>query len=219
MRYAIGDIHGCNKTLKKLLLKLKLTQEDKIIFLGDYIDRGPDSFGVLKTVTNCPCETIFLKGNHEDLAEVYFKPQSISDDEMWKRNGGDKTLKSIPTKDWKKWLKWMGKLLYYHEEPDYFLVHAGFNWMGGKNVFKDLDSMLWSRDASPDMGKPVISGHTPVQLTEIQDLIISYNKNIYIDNGCVFKNFTGLGNLLAFNLDTRKLIIEKNSEIQKGKSL
>ena len=68
MRYVIPDVHGCNKTLKKLLKKLNLQKDDKLIFLGDYIDRGPDSYGVLQTVCNLPCETILLKGNHEDMA-------------------------------------------------------------------------------------------------------------------------------------------------------
>jgi len=102
----------------------------------------------------------------------------------------------------------------YHEEPDYFLVHAGFNWLGGTNVFKDLDSMLWSRDASPDMGKPVICGHTPLSFLQIEDLINSHNRNIYIDNGCVFIGLVGFGNLIAFNLDTREIISQKNIDVK-----
>lgn len=47
MIYAIGDIHGCLKALKDLMAQLPLTPKDEVIFLGDYIDRGPDSKGVV----------------------------------------------------------------------------------------------------------------------------------------------------------------------------
>jgi serine/threonine protein phosphatase 1 len=214
MRYAIGDIHGCNKTLQKLLSRLKLTKEDKVIFVGDYIDRGPDSNGVFKTVTNCPCETILLKGNHEEIALEYFSHKGVDDYKYWLACGGDRTLHSVPQEDWEKWIKWMKNLIMYHEEPDYFIVHAGFNWLGGKNVFSDLDSMLWSRDPSPDMGKPVICGHTPVSISQIRDIVDSNNKNIYIDGGCVFTDFSDLGNLVAFNLETRALIVQKNIDVK-----
>jgi len=218
MRYVIGDIHGCNKTLQKLLLRLKLTKEDKVIFVGDYIDRGPDSSGVLKTVTNCPCETVLLKGNHEEIALEYFNHKGTDDYKYWLACGGDRTLHSVPQEDWEKWIKWMrDDLIIYHEEPDYFIVHAGFNWMGGDKVFKDYDSMLWSRDPSPDMGKPVICGHTPVSLSQIKDLVDSHSRNIYIDGGCVFTDFSDLGNLVAYNLDTKEIISQKNIDTKKEK--
>lgn len=93
MRYAIPDVHGCNKTLKKLLKKINLQKEDKIIFLGDYIDRGPDSYGVLQTVSNLQCETILLKGNHEEMAIDYFnQPVSPGEDDVWRSNGGEPFL-------------------------------------------------------------------------------------------------------------------------------
>ena len=74
-KFAVGDIHGCLHLLKKLIDIIQPTNEDTIIFLGDYIDRGPDSKGVidflidLKDKTNC----IFLIGNHEDMMLQYLK--------------------------------------------------------------------------------------------------------------------------------------------------
>jgi hypothetical protein len=95
----------------------------------DYIDRGPDSYGVLKTVSSLSCETILLKGNHEDMAISYFnQPVSPGEDDIWRSNGGEETLRSVPFSEWNQWLDWMNQLKYYHEEPDYYFVHASFSW-------------------------------------------------------------------------------------------
>jgi serine/threonine protein phosphatase 1 len=203
-RFAISDIHGCNKTLNALLDKLHLTQKDTIFFLGDYIDRGNDSWGVLKTITTLSCKTVYLKGNHEALMVNYCK-NPIEDAGLWFVNGGRKTRQSIPWGETDKWLNWINDLPYYHEEPDYFLVHASFSSNG--NPFVE-DDMLWSRWNHPNMGKPIINGHTPTHL----DKMIRKTGNVTIDGGCVFKAHDGLGNLVAYCLDTKKLIIQENVE-------
>jgi len=101
--YAIGDIHGQAKTLKSLILKLNLKSDDHIIFLGDYIDRGPDWFEVLKYIISL--ENIYkvtvLWGNHDILmydSLRVFKESKICPDissaekrETWFYNGGKKT--------------------------------------------------------------------------------------------------------------------------------
>ena len=215
MRYAIPDVHGCNKTLKKLLKKINLQKEDKIIFLGDYIDRGPDSYGVLQTVSNLQCETILLKGNHEEMAIDYFnQPVSPGEDDIWRSNGGEETLKSVPFSTWNQWIEWMNQLKYYHEEPDYYFVHAGFSW---SKPFEDLDAMLWERFPSRDMGKPVVCGHTPTPYTKIKKILKSASRNIYLDNGCFVTWEKGYGKLLALNLDTKELTYENNIDIKRIK--
>jgi len=215
MRYVIPDIHGCNKTLNKLLKRLNLQENDKIIFLGDYIDRGPDSYGVLKTIINLPCETVLLKGNHEDMALESWKVNPNEDlTGVWMANGGKETLNSIPESEWRIWLSWMENLKYYHEEPDYFFVHASFSWY---KPFEDLDAMLWERASSRDMGKPVICGHTPTPYTVIKRILKSKNKNIYLDNGCFVTWEKGYGKLLALNLDTRELTFVKNCDMMDEK--
>ena len=66
--YTIGDIHGCLDKLNNLLDKLDLKPTDTIIFLGDYVDRGPDSYGVIERLLQLrkECNCIFLVGNHDD---------------------------------------------------------------------------------------------------------------------------------------------------------
>jgi len=215
MRYVIPDIHGCNKTLKKLLKKINLQKEDKIIFLGDYIDRGPDSYGVLQTVSNLQCETILLKGNHEEMAINYFnQPTSPGSDDIWRINGGEETLKSVPFSEWNNWLYWMKNLKYYHKEPDYFFVHASFDWI---DPFTNTDAMLWERFPSRDMGKPVVCGHTPTPYTKIKKILKSACRNIYLDNGCFVTWKKGYGKLLALNLDTKELKYENNIDIKMEK--
>lgn len=211
MRYAITDIHGCNRTLNALLKKLNLSKEDTVIFLGDYIDRGADSYGVLNTVTSLCCKTICLKGNHEQMACFFFQDPS-SYRELWMRNGGIETMRSIPTPQIDNWLSWMDSLPLYHEEKDFFFVHACFSH--GKNKFEEED-MLWSRWGQPsDMGKPVISGHTPTKIYEIYEKLNKdglTGKGLIIDNGCFFKK-EHYGNLLALCLDTKEIIIQPNIE-------
>ena len=71
-RYVIGDIHGCLDELRYLVEALPLARGDRLIFLGDYIDRGPDSSGVVSYLMGLrehlyENKLVFLKGNHEDM--------------------------------------------------------------------------------------------------------------------------------------------------------
>ena len=68
-RYAIGDIHGFAEPLRVLLEQVELTQEDTLVFLGDYVDKGPDVAGVLEQLVclSGRANTIFLRGNHDQL--------------------------------------------------------------------------------------------------------------------------------------------------------
>ena len=96
-RLVIGDVHGCRETLKGLLeKKMKISREDRLFFLGDYIDRGPDSKGVLDYLIDLKengYSTVFIRGNHEEMlieslsSDTYFHP--------WIYNGGGATLTSF----------------------------------------------------------------------------------------------------------------------------
>src|SRR5215213_9414019 len=96
--YAIGDIHGCLDKLQDLVKQCQKDAENrptKFVFLGDYIDRGPDSRGVVEFLINLqsqqPNLMVCLAGNHEELAlAALFGGQS----EHWLRNGGDESLRS-----------------------------------------------------------------------------------------------------------------------------
>lgn len=90
---AIGDIHGCVKTLNKLLEKLNSYRDYTYIFVGDYIDRGPDSSGVIERLIEVQqqIDCIFLRGNHEQMLLDAYK---WGDLDLWLMNGGKSTLKS-----------------------------------------------------------------------------------------------------------------------------
>jgi serine/threonine protein phosphatase 1 len=117
---AIGDVHGHLEKLRKLLDIVKPTTADQLVFLGDYIDRGPDSKGVIDCLIRLAVQfpqTFFLRGNHEqmmldgmasncpdllpgwqrlaDLSMTYRSIEIRSDLGVWSaRNDGDKTLES-----------------------------------------------------------------------------------------------------------------------------
>jgi serine/threonine protein phosphatase 1 len=173
--YAIGDIHGCNDPLVKLLSKLPIKENDTVVFLGDYIDRGPASKDVVDTLIhfreNHP-KTVFLKGNHEEM--MTNKHENI----LWVQNGGRETidaygcwdkfcntrnfllLKYLPLKH----REFFENLELTYEEDDYFFVHAGV--MPGLDLSEnDEETLLWIRDSfllsSYQWPKIIVHGHTP----------------------------------------------------------
>ncbi|HUO10484.1 MAG TPA: metallophosphoesterase family protein [Phycisphaerae bacterium] len=166
---AFGDIHGCLDHLDALLHAILPTPKDHLVFLGDYIDRGPDSAGVLNRLLalrkNLHVTT--LMGNHEQLMlDARSDPVSFLE---WTLNGGDTTLASygphkklrdIPTAHW-HFLE--HDLVPYLETKTHIFVHA--------NVYPDLPMseqpdymLLWERcdqSAPHHSGKHIICGHTP----------------------------------------------------------
>ena len=231
-RWIIPDIHGCAKTVKALLENLlKVTREDELFFLGDYIDRGPASKEVLDYLMdlqerkwNIHC----LKGNHEDYCvrtweadqqRHLFKPDV---QKLWENVGAKETYKSFgvkrPREIPEKYIEWMRNLLYYYELEHYILVHAGMNFHE-EDPFKDTRSMITTRDFKVDFkktgGRRIIHGHLPEDYSFI-DLVIKHPKGydfIALDNGVFNVNKTGMGNLMAFNPDTNELIAQSNLDM------
>lgn len=125
---AIGDIHGCVQSLKALWKKLEPYKDHTHVFIGDYIDRGPDSKGVVDFLLEVQDEreSVFLKGNHELML---LNSLSTVNKKHWILNGGQTTLDSynieyahgLPDNHLEFYL---GLKLYY-ETDDYFFVHAG----------------------------------------------------------------------------------------------
>lgn len=216
--YVIGDVHGCRKTLVRLIEeKIKVEPGDSIYFLGDYIDRGPDSKGVIDYIIELKSKGIHvtcLLGNHEKMMveSIYSKSENIN----WLINGGKQTLKSFGVdcaeKIPYKYYNFINSCLYCIELEKYFLVHAGFNFLI-ENPLVDIDSMLWIRKFNVDIrkikNKKVIIGHVPSSLS---DIIESLTQNkILLDGGCVYKNTKhGLGHLCGLNLDTFELHVQEN---------
>lgn len=165
---AIGDIHGCRDQLQALLAQVKPQPSDQLVFLGDYIDRGPHSREVVELLLSlrrhCP-NCIFLKGNHEAMLLDYLAGREPS---MFLRNGGDATLASyaaagaveIP----RSHRQFFHNLRLYHETSAFIFVHAGLRPGIPLTAQSELD-LLWIRreflDSSYDWGKTVVYGHTP----------------------------------------------------------
>ncbi|ALJ00841.1 metallophosphoesterase family protein [Rufibacter tibetensis] len=218
-RYAISDIHGCLKTFRYMVEEvIKLKYIDRLYLLGDYIDRGPDSKGVLDYIMKLKqtYRVYALCGNHEDML------MKARDNDLyltsWMFNGGKEALKSFRAESIKdiKSIYWefMEDLELYIELDDYLLVHAGFNF-AIPDPTKDRHTLLWAREFEVDRFKlgnrRIVHGHTPITLNQIKfSLNKPVSKVINIDGGCVFKS--RMGYLTALNLDTLELLTVPNRE-------
>jgi serine/threonine protein phosphatase 1 len=220
--FIIGDVHGCSKTLEYMLYqRLNITKEDNIYFLGDYIDRGSDSKGVIDIILDLQdsnYQVFPLRGNHEEMLL-----DSINSDDafyQWKRNGANHTLDSFniinPNFLDKKYLYFFKNLKYYFELDEFILVHAGMNF-DIINPFSDLKSMVWTRypyiDLKKTHGKRLIVGHTPLPFKAIEASL--QTPQIYIDGGCVYaKSYESLGNLVALELNSMELYTVYSLDIE-----
>ena len=223
--YIISDIHGCIQTLRMLIEgKLKVSLQDRLFFLGDYIDRGPDSsavveyiIGLMRSGYTISC----LMGNHEQMMLDSVKGESELC--LWQANSGQATIKSyvkmfgfdddghlgfLP----KAHLDFFTSLKQYFIVDDkYILVHGGLNTTAA-NPLEDTEAMLWSRldDAPNDFMQDYrrIHGHTPEALDVIADKLKQPNRRIFgLDAGCVYRGmlFPGTGYLVALALDKWEL--------------
>lgn len=192
--FVIGDIHGCFDKLRALMDKIPINYNgDQLIFIGDYIDRGSNSLEVVDYLIDLKRrlpDTIFLKGNHEDMLESYLDG---SDRFTYLLNGGQRTLDAylkrpnnperfpVPAAH----LEFFSALHLYYQTADYIFVHAGLRKKVALESQKKMD-LLWIRDefiySDFDFGKRVIFGHTP-----FKEPLVHPNK-IGIDTGAVYGN-------------------------------
>ncbi len=191
--FVIGDIHGCSNALESLLEKIEITQEDYLIFLGDYIDRGPGSAEVISRIIELKNElphVITLMGNHEWMFLRYLEG---SDQEIFLQAGGVQTLESYGIDHNQEFnpadyvppdhINFLYDLLPYWEDRHYIYVHAGLQ--PGKHLSQQSSEWyLWARDqfvyTKFNFGKQVIFGHTPCKRP-----LVHPNK-IGIDTGAVY---------------------------------
>ena len=219
--FAIGDIHGCAKTAKKLLLdELKITKEDKIYFLGDYIDRGSGSKEVIDFILQLKNENYninTLRGNHEQL--FMDSDKSFTDFQNWIANGGVATLESFEISRYTElddvYKNFFNETKFYFEKDGFIFVHAGFDF-SNENFLEDFDSMIWIRNMKVDRkkigNKIIVHGHTPTPLEKVKKNLSSVKEksSLNIDTGCVMKDYNGLGYLTALETNTMMLYNVKN---------
>ena len=192
--YAIGDIHGEIELLSQMMDEIYRREPGTIVFIGDYIDRGPTSKEVLDLVMSGPEKPGFifvpLKGNHEDMCVKAYKSKNhfTVSWQNWIDNGGYTMLQSFAKEGDvpEKYREWMKNLLVYHDNSmEYIFVHAGLE--PGKQPSEcSANCMLWLREDDAeykfmnfnyDWGKIVIHGHTIVHDPEVR------HNRINIDTG------------------------------------
>ncbi|MBU6385097.1 MAG: metallophosphoesterase [Planctomycetes bacterium] len=166
---AIGDIHGCLTALDALLAAIEPTAQDVLIPVGDYIDRGPDSKGVIDRLMELKEKTklFALLGNHEEmmLGVLDRKREPFA----WLNHGGHKTMESygfegdlsvIPESH----RAFLESLLPYYETPTHIVVHANYDpQMRMENQPPDLLRWVKISHQTPKphfSGKHVVMGHT-----------------------------------------------------------
>jgi len=173
---AIGDIHGCRRSLEALAAAVDFSRDDVIVTLGDYVDRGPDSKGVIDFLITLgkSRRVVPLRGNHEVM--MLGARQNRLEVLDWMRCGGDATIDSyaantlddIPAAHW----AFLEATRPFYENATHFFVHA--------NAWPDLrlkdqpDFMLyWEflHDPAPHQsGKTMICGHTSQKSGQVLDL-------------------------------------------------
>lgn len=213
MFYIIGDIHGYYNKLSGLFEKIKkhITDDDTIIFLGDYIDRGKHSFEVIEFLIDLQqsYNTVYLRGNHESMFLDYLQGKEIP---LYMYNGGQATIDSyiqivgslrLP-EDHKAFFN---NLKLYYETDDFIAIHAGMR----PGIPVELQSpydMMWIREdfylKQYRWPKLVVFGHTTtVNITglPIHEIYDDVHKNIIgIDTGAAYR-----GPLTCLRLPDKKI--------------
>ena len=194
LAFTVGDVHGCLDKLTELVRRCNndaAGQPMRFVFLGDYVDRGPDTHGVIQFLLNLqqshPDRDIFLKGNHEDL--LVAAADSDFFEERWLTNGGSETLESygltsaaeIPEDH----VNWLRRLPLSFDDGQRFFVHAGVHPDRPLDR-QDEDDLLWIRkpflSSERDYGRLIVHGHTPVKGGP-PDLRVN---RLNLDTGAVF---------------------------------
>ena len=182
--WAIGDVHGFSLTLERLLDTFDLSLDDRVVLLGDLIDRGPDSFDVVRIARSDP-RIHCIKGNHEDMMVDGFNMEQLqnpgSDMRMWLYNGGQATVASyiraytdeFGLEDSEQLLlqvvddkEWMQRLPSHVVLNQWRMVHAGYD-PRRELESQEEDTLLWIRKPFHKAKQPidaertVVFGHTP----------------------------------------------------------
>jgi serine/threonine protein phosphatase 1 len=207
MLYVVGDIHGELEKLDALLDALPLEPGDRLVFLGDYVDRGPDSKGVVARLLELEqrYSCVFLLGNHESMFLDFlgFEGPAYFGGDAFLQNGGDRTLWSYDYFDEERPMgefrlppeheAFLLRCGLHHVEGDYVFVHAGLP----RELLDESDlayvlrrsrpeDLLWNRssiDLPHRLGCTVVYGHTPSH-----DFGIRWNSpfSVGIDTGAVY---------------------------------
>jgi serine/threonine protein phosphatase 1 len=212
--FAVSDIHGNLNAFINALQAVSFKKSDRLIIVGDSIDRGSDSKGVLDqiiTLKENNYNVNVLLGNHEKmLLDAHINNQKFM---QWYLNGGDATLKSFDTYYLegipKKYLKLMSSFVYNLEIDNIIYVHASINMLL-PDPYEDKHHLIWERDPYDFLNEDwlgnriVIHGHTPKSKEVILKSVKEKHKIIGIDNGASYAH-PDLGSLCILQTDNMKV--------------
>ena len=178
LTYAIGDIHGALHKLESLVAQCRAQGGDdggggaaKFVFVGDYIDRGPQSSGVIRYLIaleqELPGNVVTLMGNHEAMLLGII--DGAIDPADWLGQGGAQTLQSYGVTNARdlprEHVDWLRRLRFCHDDGRRFFVHAGVDPARPLDAQNEHD-LLWIREPflshGGDYGRLVVHGHTPI---------------------------------------------------------
>jgi serine/threonine protein phosphatase 1 len=176
LTFAIGDIHGCLDKLDRLIAACEAHADGRParwVFLGDYVDRGPDSRGVIELLMRRqqaqPGRVVCLRGNHEQMAiQAHADLRAMP---LWLANSGATTQRNYPETKGRiadAHLAWLAALPFCHDDGLRFFVHAGID-LAEPLDRQDNDVMLWMREPflsecdEVDCGRFIVHGHTPLK--------------------------------------------------------
>jgi len=207
--YAVGDVHGRLDLLDLLTSRIRRHAESlpadtikRIVMLGDYVDRGPESQGVIATLVGIPpegFERVCLKGNHESLMEGFLTDPTLAG--RWLKNGGLATLESYgiapeaiaeATDAWlsqqfaailpESHRRFLSRLPLFYHCGDYYFAHAGVD-PSLRLEEQSEESLMWIRKpfltSRKDFGRVVVHGHTIVDKAEIHPNRIAIDTGAY----------------------------------------
>lgn len=195
--FAIGDIHGCPDELGAILKTIAPGPGDQVVFVGDYVDRGPSARDVIDLALSLEEETraecIFLKGNHEDMMLAFLGlPGNYGESFLF--NGGAATLESYGLREDnlaraiehipERHLRFFKRLSVSYLRPPYLFVHAGIQPLRQLEE-QQTEDLLWIRQEfifNPHtIDATVVFGHTPMR-----GVMIDLPYKLGIDTGLVY---------------------------------
>ena len=220
---AIGDVHGGLKALLQVLNKIEIKEEDKLLFVGDYVDGWSDSAQVIQFLMELSekISCVFIKGNHDVWCEDWLRSEHV--EMVWYMHGGKETIESyqgFSEEDKAKHLAFFENMSLYHlDDENRLFLHAGFTSMHGveKEVYEKtlyFDRTLWEMALTMDQEiskdsliyphrlkhyKEIYIGHTPT--TNFGYDVPMNAVNVWnIDTGAAFK-----GKLSAIDINTKAI--------------
>ena len=145
--FAIGDIHGGLKALKQVLERAKITPNDQLIFLGDYVDGWSDSAKVISYLIELSKQNscIFIRGNHDDLLHQWLQTHETK--EKWLAHGGQSSIdayRNLPQETIEQHLSFFNEMVnYYIDDENRLFLHAGFSNLHGPEYEYDPYMLYW----------------------------------------------------------------------------